>query len=150
MPAHHERIVVPFTPEQMFDLVMDVRHYPRFIPFIEALRVTRDETVDGSGMLCADMVVRYTVFRETFRSEVKADREAKTVDVRYVRGPLRNLTNNWKFEPHEKGCMIDFQIDFAFRNQLMQVAANRFVEHGFKRLSGAFIQEAHRRYTVAA
>lgn len=150
MTLHHERIAVPFTPEQMFDLVLDVRTYPRFIPFVEALRVTNDELEGGTGKLCADMVVRYTVFRETFRSEVVADRSAKTIDVRYVKGPLQSLSNNWAFEEHPKGCMIDFKLNFVFKNRLMQAAASKFIDHGFKRMSGAFIKEAHRRYQVAA
>ncbi len=150
MSQHHERIVVPFSPEQMFDLVMDVRTYPRFIPFVDALRVTDDEVTDGTGRMCADMVVRYSMFRETFRSEVTGDKEAGTVDVRYVRGPLKDLRTLWRFEPHPKGAVIDFTLNFSFKNRLMQAAANRFIEHGFKRMSGAFIREAHRRYPVAA
>ena len=31
---------VPFTPEQMFDLVADVERYPEFVPLCEGLRVT--------------------------------------------------------------------------------------------------------------
>jgi coenzyme Q-binding protein COQ10 len=146
LTPHHERVVVPFTPEQMFGLVMDVRTYPRFLPFVQALRVVADDREEGSGKLCADMVVRYSVFRETFRSEVTADVEAKTVRAKYIRGPLKDLENNWRFELHERGCMVDFRLRFAFQNRLMQAAANKFVEHGFKRMVGAFVQEAHRRY----
>lgn len=145
--THKERVVVPFHPEQMFDLVIAVRDYPRFIPWVEGLRVTTDNLENGSGELIADMRVGYSMFRETFRSHVTADREAKTIDVDYVRGPLKNLSNNWRFEPHEKGCVVDFQLNFAFKNRLMQAAASKFVDFGFKRLSGAFIDEAHRRYT---
>ncbi|GGY49088.1 type II toxin-antitoxin system RatA family toxin [Parvularcula lutaonensis] len=146
MNQHHERVVVPFRPEQMFDLVMRVEDYPKFIPWVEALRVREDHTTDGSGVLVADMAVKYAVFRETFRSRVTADRAAKTIDVRYIKGPLQDLTNNWKFEEHPKGCVVDFKLTFAFRNRLMQAAASRFVDHGFKKLSGAFIDEAHERY----
>lgn len=148
MNEHHERISVPFRPGQMFDLAMDVRSYPRFIPWVEALRVLTDEDDGVIRHLSADMVVRYSVFRESFRSQVTADCQAHTIDVRYVQGPLKNLTNHWRFEPHPEGCMVDFRLTFAFRNRLMQAAANRFVEHGFKRLAGAFIKEAHRRYAL--
>ena len=147
MTQHHERLVVPFTPQKMYDLVLDIGTYPRFIPFIEAMRVTRDKTgPDGVRFMTADMVVRYTVFRETFRSEVTADPEAKTIRAEYIKGPLKDLSNLWTFEPDEKGCCVDFRLDFAFKNRLMQAAAQKFVDHGFKRMSGAFIKEAHRRY----
>ncbi|MEM9840106.1 MAG: type II toxin-antitoxin system RatA family toxin [Pseudomonadota bacterium] len=147
MSSHHERIPVPFHPEQMWDLVMDVETYPRFIPWVEALRVVKRAEEGSVRRLSADMVVRYSMFRESFRSEVNADREAGKVDVRYVRGPLKDLENHWVFEPTEKGCIVNFELKFAFKNRLMQTAATKFVDFGFKRLSGAFIDEAHRRYT---
>lgn len=126
---------------------MDVETYPRFVQWIEALRVRRREgTVDG-GSLTADMVVRYTMFRESFRSNVTFDRSEGLIDVDYVKGPLKSLTNTWKLEPDPRGCFIHFSIAFEFKNKLMQTVANQLVDKAFKRLSGAFIAEAHRRYT---
>ncbi|MEM9234918.1 MAG: type II toxin-antitoxin system RatA family toxin [Pseudomonadota bacterium] len=146
MGSHRDRTIVPFTPHQMFDLVADVEDYPRFIPWIEALRVRKREGTPAQGELTADMVVKYKMFRESFRSEVNLDREAGTIDVTYVRGPLKSLTNNWGFEDHPEGCLIDFCIDFEFRNILMQTLANQLIDKAFMRLSGAFIDEAHRRH----
>ncbi|MEO1656566.1 MAG: type II toxin-antitoxin system RatA family toxin [Pseudomonadota bacterium] len=150
MTSHHERMPVPFKPRDMFDLVLDVNDYPRFIPWVEALRVRKDEARAGHRLITADMVVKYSVFRESFRSAVKADENALTIHVDYVKGPLKDLSNHWTFEETEEGCLVDFRLDFAFRSQLMQAAATAFVEHGFMQLSGAFIEEAHRRYTVSA
>jgi coenzyme Q-binding protein COQ10 len=146
MGQHSERTFVPFTPEQMFDLVADVDDYPRFIPWIEAIRIRDDQVTDGVGQLTADMVVGWRMFRESFRSEVKLDRAAGTIDVHYIRGPLKRLTNDWVFEPAPGGCIVDFCIDFEFKNVLMQTLATQFIDKAFKRLSGAFIEEAHRRY----
>lgn len=147
MGSHQETTLVPFTPEEMFDLVADVEDYPRFIPWIEALRVRDSDIVHGTGQLTADMVVKYKMFRESFRSEVTLDRPTGTIDVSYVRGPLKTLNNHWRFRPHETGCLIDFSIDFEFRNILMQTLANQLIDKAFMRLSGAFIEEAHQRYT---
>ena len=45
MPTHAERQIVPYTPEQLFDLVADVGKYPRFLPWCVAARVRhRTET----------------------------------------------------------------------------------------------------------
>lgn len=147
MGSHQETTIVPFTPQQMFDLVADVEDYPRFIPWIEALRVRNRDVEDGTGSLTADMVVKYKMFRESFRSEVTLDREAGTINVAYVKGPLKSLINEWRFEPHEEGCRIDFCIEFEFRNILMQTLATQLIDKAFMRLSGAFIDEAHRRFT---
>ena len=143
MGAHHERTKVPFQPQQMFDLVAAVEDYPKFIPWIEALRVRAGQ---GTNELTADMVVGYKMFRESFRSQVTLDRDAGVIDVRYVKGPLKTLTNKWGFEPDPAGCVVDFAITFEFRNRLMQAVANQLIDKAFMRLSGAFIAEAHRRY----
>ena len=149
MPEHHERRVLPYTPAQVFDLVADVRAYPRFLPWVEALRVREDRVTGGKGRLVADMVVGYKMFRETMRSEVTLDREAGAIDVTYVRGPLERLVNEWRFEDDPDGtggCAVDFRIDFAFRSRLMSAAAGQLMEKGFMRLVGAFEAEAARRY----
>ena len=149
MPSHHERRRLPHAPEAVFDLVADVRSYPDFIPWVEALRVRREDVADGTGTLTADMVVGYKMFRESFRSDVTLDRRARTIGVDYVRGPLKRLKNDWRFEDdpeREGGCVVDFRIDFAFRNRLMQAAAGQLMERGFLRLVEAFEREAERRY----
>jgi len=150
MTTHNERIPVPFEPAQMWDLVMDVETYPKFIPWVQALRIIKQRDEDGVRHLLADMAVRYSMFRETFRSQVEADRSAGTIHAQYVRGPLKDLSNTWRFEPTETGCIVDFGLIFSFKNKLMQAAANAFVEFGFKKMSGAFIEEAYRRYTPKA
>ena len=149
MPTHHERRSLPHAPEQVFDLVADVRGYPDFIPWVEALRVRREDVTEGTGTLTADMVVGYKMFRESFRSDVTLDRTARTIGVEYVRGPLKHLRNDWRFEDDPDragGCVVDFRIDFSFRNRLMQAAAGQLMDRGFMRLVEAFEREADRRY----
>ena len=74
------------------------------------------------------------------------DKAAGTVNVSYVRGPLKSLTNDWVFEPDPRGCIVSFTIDFEFKNRLMQTVASQLIDKAFLRLSGAFVDEAHRRY----
>src|SRR3546814_11774158 len=39
MPKHSETRHLPYSPEQMFDLVSDVKRYPEFLPWVTAVRV---------------------------------------------------------------------------------------------------------------
>jgi coenzyme Q-binding protein COQ10 len=143
MSSHHERKQVPYTPKQMFDLVADVTQYPKFIPWCTALRVISKEDQGCQCFLCADMVVGYKVFREQFRSEVTLDSEALTIEARYVDGPLKNLLNQWVFEEDGKGgCVIDFKIEFEFKNLIMQAAAKQVFDRAFSRMTDAFIARA--------
>ena len=76
-------------------------------------------------------------------------RRAGTIGIDYVRGPLKHLTNDWRFEPdpsRQGACIVDFRIDFSFRNRLMEAAARQLMDRGFMRLVEAFEAEADRRY----
>ena len=66
MPHHHERRALPYSAGQMYDLVVDVRRYREFLPWVAAVRIraeTEHETL-------ADLVVGFKNLRETFSSRV--------------------------------------------------------------------------------
>lgn len=149
MPQHHERRVLPFAPDQLFELVSDVRSYPRFLPWVSALRVLEDGTEAGAGTMTAEMAVGYKAFRETMRCRVRLDRADRAIHVDYLRGPLRRLVNDWRFEPvpgRADATLVDFRVDFEFRSRIMAVAARALLDKGVLRLVEAFEAEASRRY----
>lgn len=130
---------VPYSAAQMFDLVADVEQYPHFLPWCAALRVI-DRQPDA---LTADMVVAYKVFRERFRSQVSLDPSAKRIDVTYVDGPFRNLTNRWRFADRPGGgSVIEFEISFEFRNIFLQATAQAVFDKAFARMADAFVRRA--------
>jgi coenzyme Q-binding protein COQ10 len=115
MPTHAERRILRYSPEQMFDLVADVRRYPEFLPWCVGARVlSRTE-----HELVADLTIGFRMFRESFRSRVALERPHE-IRVTYENGPFRYLNNTWKFKPAPQGCEIDFFVDFEFRSQLLQ------------------------------
>lgn len=147
MTRRRTKTVVPYSADQMFDLVADVGKYPEFLPHCSALRIIRsdvDET--GSGEMIADMVVSYAAFRERFRSHVLLDREARRIEARYLEGPFRKLYTLWKFTNLNAGSEIDFTIDFEFRNALFQTAAAAFLERAFSRMADSFVKRADEIY----
>ena len=115
MPTHAEKRTLRYTPEQMFDLVADVRRYPEFLPWCVGARIVSQTETE----LVADLTIGFKLFRETFRSRVQLDRPHE-VRVRYENGPFRYLNNTWKFHPTETGTEVDFFVDFEFRSSLLQ------------------------------
>ncbi len=143
MTAKQTTTIVPHTAHEMFDLVADVEKYPEFIPWCVALRIIKSNVVQGQGTLSADMIVAYKVFREKFRSKVSLDRKNGAIDVEYQDGPFRSLQNKWRFIDHpEGGSVIDFHIDFEFRNFLLQATAHAVFDKAFARMSEAFVKRA--------
>jgi len=115
MPTHAEKRTLRYTPDQMFDLVADVRRYPEFLPWCVGARVVSQTETE----LVADLTIGFKLFRETFRSRVQLDRPHE-VKVAYENGPFRYLNNTWKFHPVEGGTEVDFFVDFEFRSSLLQ------------------------------
>ena len=141
MPKHAETRHLPYTPEQMFDMVADVRRYPEFLPWVSAMRVRSD----GETETLADMIVGFKSLRETFTSRVEKTRPgAITVD--YIEGPLKFLRNEWRFRPEPGGCAVDFSVDFAFKNRMFEMIAGQVFGSALRKMIGAFEARAAQLY----
>ena len=137
MPRHSETRLVPYRPEQMFDLVADVGRYPEFLPWCVAARIRSRAEAE----LVADLTIGFGPFRESFTSRVALDRPG-LVGVRYENGPFRYLTNQWRFEPDAQGCRVHFHVDFEFRSRLLQVAIGAVFHEAVRRMVAAFLTRA--------
>ena len=138
MPTHAEQRVLPYTPEQLYDLVADVGRYPEFLPWCLAARIRKRET----HLLVADLIIGFKMVRERFTSRVTLDPEALRIDVAYIEGPLRYLDNHWRFDAHPDGCMIDFYVDFEFRSRLLGRVMGPLFHEAIRRMVRAFEDRA--------
>ena len=137
MPTHAETKLVPYRPDQLFDLVADVGRYPQFLPWCAGARVrTRTD-----AELVADLTIGFGPFRESFTSRVTLDRPGM-IKVRYENGPFRYLNNQWKFAPDPRGCRVDFFVDFEFRSRVLKAAIGVVFNEAVRRMVNAFIKRA--------
>jgi coenzyme Q-binding protein COQ10 len=142
MPRHSETKNLPYSPEQMFDLVADVKRYQEFLPWVAATRVRSD----SENLMVADLVVGFKSLKETFTSRVTKHRPEKIV-VDYVEGPLKFLHNSWTFEPDGKGgTEIQFCVDFAFKSRIFETLAGQMFDRALRRMTAAFETRAHELY----
>ena len=142
MPRHSETRHLPYTPEQLFDLVADVASYDEFLPWVVAVRVRSSSETET----IADLVVGFNAFKERFTSRVTKERPAH-ICVDYIEGPLKYLHNNWKFRPDGKGgTIVDFCVDFAFRSRIFETLAGQMFDRALRRMIGAFEDRAHALY----
>ena len=142
MPGIRESRTVPYSAEQMFDLVADVARYKEFLPWVIATRVRSDSETE----MIADMVVGFKSFRESFTSRV-TKRRPEMIDVIYVDGPLRDLDNEWQFaELPDGGCRIDFSVEFTFKNRMFEAIAGQYFDRAFRKLVSAFEARAEELY----
>lgn len=141
MPTHAEKRILRYTPEQLFDMVADVRRYPEFLPWCVAARIVSH----AEGDLVADLTIGFKMFRESFRSEVKLERPDH-IHVRYRNGPFRYLNNHWRFTPHPQGTQVDFFVDFEFRSRLLQVVIGTVFNEAVRLMVRSFERRAMQLY----
>ena len=146
MPTHSETKKLPYTAQQMYDLVADVGSYPKFLPWTAAARIRSTEDKGDHTEMLADLVVSFKVFRETFGSRVLLWPEAMKIDTEYLDGPFKHMKSNWAFKDVEGGCEVSFFVDFEFRNRLLQGAAGMFFYEAMQRIVRAFERRAAELY----
>ena len=142
MPGIRETRTLPYSAEQMFDLVADVARYPEFLPWVVATRVKSDSETE----MVADMLVGFKALREKFTSRVVKDRPHR-LEVIYVDGPMKDLDNIWRFRPlAQGGCELDFCVDFTFKNMMFEMLAGQYFDRAFRKLVAAFDERARELY----
>lgn len=142
MPTHAEKRLLPYTPDQLFDLVAAVDKYPEFLPWCLASRITKR---DGD-VFYADLIIGYKMVREKFGSRVTTKRPDH-IHVEYLSGPMKYLSNHWRFTQMPDGmCEIDFYVDFEFKNPVFQKLMGLFFNEAVRRMVTAFEDRAKELY----
>ncbi|MEZ5818477.1 MAG: type II toxin-antitoxin system RatA family toxin [Hyphomicrobiaceae bacterium] len=147
MPSFETTRRIPYSPNEMFDLVADVEQYPRFFPLCEALRVKKRERQGDKEVLVAAMDIGYRAIRETITSRVTLDRRNLTVLVELVDGPFRHLENNWKFvEAADGGTTVRFSMAYELKSMMLQMLVGGLFDQAFRRCVVAFEARAREVY----
>lgn len=141
MPGIHEVQVLPYSAEQMFDLVADVGRYQEFLPWVVATRVKSD----SESEMVADLLVGFKQLREKFTSRVLKHRPDR-IEVHYLDGPMKDLDNRWLFRPLPEGCEVEFFVDFTFRNAVFEALAGQYFDRAFRKMVAAFETRAEQLY----
>ncbi len=146
MTTHSETRTLPYTPDQMYDLVADVARYPEFLPWCAAARIRGRAPTETGEVLEADLVISFKVFRERFGSRVTLWPEIKRIDTEYLDGPFKYLKSRWDFEAAPEGCTIRFHVDFEFRNAVLQKVIGLVFNEAMQRIVRAFESRAKALY----
>ena len=149
MPQFSTKRRVGHPAADMFDLVADVEHYPKFLPLCSALKVvSRNKSSDGNEVIVADMTVAYKLIRETFRSRVTLDRPNSRILVEYLDGPFSRMENRWTFQPAgSNACQVEFYIDYEFKSRMLGLLMGAMFDAAFRRFAAAFEKRADEIYS---
>jgi coenzyme Q-binding protein COQ10 len=150
MPTHSETRQLPYSGQQMYDLVADVASYPQFLPWCAAARIRSETAVAESVVLDADLIISFKVFRERFGSRVTLFPNDMKIDSEYLDGPFKYMKSNWAFEDTDDGCNVIFFVDFEFKNAILQGIIGLVFNEAMQRVVRAFEARANELYGLPA
>ncbi|MBF0158458.1 MAG: type II toxin-antitoxin system RatA family toxin [Magnetococcales bacterium] len=129
--------VVPYSQQQMFDLVVDMDSYPLFLPW--CLKARKFDVTTTQFM--AEMTVSFKGLRESFQT---VDRiwPPERIQISLHHGPFSHLDNEWRFTALEAGSRVDFIIDFNFRKRLLDLTLGPFFGAATQKMVEAFRKRA--------
>lgn len=142
MPAYQQTRIVPFSAEQMYQLVVDITSYPDFIPWISHAYVYQKK----ESSLLADLVIGYKLLSLSYTSHVTYHPPHR-IQVEYVKGPLQHLENSWEFKSiSETQCEINFKIQFEFAHPLLKRMMENMFHEAVHTIVSSFEKRAHQIY----
>ncbi|HYW91860.1 MAG TPA: type II toxin-antitoxin system RatA family toxin [Gammaproteobacteria bacterium] len=116
---------VPYSAQQMYDLVSDVEAYPHFLPWCRSARVFGT----SGDRATAEIELALGGIHKSFTTRNRAV-PGERIDIHLANGPFRRLEGAWRFRDlPEGGCEVSLDMDFEFASRMLSMA-----------LSGAFGQ----------
>ena len=145
MPQISRTALVPFSAEQMYQLVNDVKSYPDFLPGCTGSRVLEfgPTQMTAAGDVSKAGISKTFTTRNTLTSN-------QSILMSLVDGPFKKLIVGWKFIPlSPEACKIEFHLDFEFTNKLIEMAFGRIFKELAANMVQAFTSRAKEVYSVA-
>ena len=146
MPNYSETRILPYTPQQLFAVVVDIEQYPQFLPWCRGARIVSRE---AHGVFLGELVVSFSHITERYTSRVTPLEHEHRIEVALVSGPFNYLNNHWRFEPHTGGCEIHFAVDFEFKSKLLNSLIGGMFTRASEKMISAFTTRAEALYGAA-
>ena len=140
-------VLLWYSPHEIYELVVDVESYPKFLPWCERAEIL-ERNPDG---LTARLHLAYAGLRHAFTTR-NVHVPDRSVQIALVDGPFSLLDGLWRFVPlpvpgaasqpgAASACKIEFDMRYAFANGLLDAA----ISPVFDRIAGTFVDSFVRR-----
>jgi len=106
--------ILPYTTRQMYDVVADIRSYPRFLNWCEASQIISE--IDQE--VVAKLKISYAKLNFEFTTR-NINSPHQSIQLNLVDGPFSSLSGEWTFvELSKDACKVSIQMTFDFENSL--------------------------------
>ena len=143
MPKASIKRNINCSKKDLIDLVLNIEEYPKFIPYCLNAHIYKDLSEGNFQYIEADLTIGKGPFKDTYKSDVKFDKNKDTIFVKNIEGPLNHLSNNWTFADKKNGITeITFDIDFEIKNKFLNSLMVVSFQFGLEKIADAFQKRA--------
>jgi len=142
MSSISKQVKVPYTADQMYDLVYDINSYPKFIPLCVSSKVYEEQ--DHKSRATMKIAKGNIGFEFTTVNMIE---KGRSISINLENGPFKSLKGVWYFTPsgiHD--CIISLHFEFEFSNKLLDVTLGGLFKQFCDSMVGLFRKQAGVRY----
>ncbi|WCJ35421.1 hypothetical protein M5689_016678 [Euphorbia peplus] len=146
--VYEERLVLGYSPEQLFNVVAAVDLYHGFVPWCQRSEIIKH---NPDGSFDAELEIGFKFLVESYVSHVELTRPKSVKTTVSESSLFDHLINVWEFNPGPVpgSCDLYFLVDFKFRSPLYRQAASMFFKEVVSRLVGSFSERCRLIYGPA-
>jgi ribosome-associated toxin RatA of RatAB toxin-antitoxin module len=145
MKTVHKSVLIWYSADEMFSLVVDVARYPQFLPWCDRATILGE---DERGMT-AEIGIAFSGIHQTFTTlnEHVAGREVR---MKLVSGPFSRLDGQWRFIPlgegRQRACKVELELHYGFDNAALSALVGPVFDKIAGSLVDAFVKRAEQVY----
>ena len=143
MPKASVKRLIECNKEQLVDLVLDIESYPKFIPYCLDAKIYEKKEEKNLILIIADLTIGKGPFKATYKSDVRFNKDADTILVTSIDGPLKHLDNKWVFLEKDNSTEISFDIDFEIENKFLNIVMDKSFQYGLDKIADSFQKRAN-------
>ena len=142
MPKASVKRLIDNKKDKLIDFVLDIEKYPEFVPFCRGSKVYTRKQEGELTLIEADLTIGKGPFVDTYKSDVKFNKNEDTIIVTNIDGPLNYLENNWKFVEKGELTEVTFDVDFEIKNKFLNILMTKSFQFGLDKIADAFQKRA--------
>ena len=149
MPKASVKRLIDCKKEQLIDLVLDIEKYPEFVPFCLGSKIYEKKDKGNQLLIIADLTIGKGPFKDTYKSNVKFNKNEDSIYVTNLDGPLKHLENKWHFKEIKNLSEVSFEIDFELKNDFLNIIMTKSFQFGLDKIADAFQKRAEELFSKA-
>ena len=141
----NKSVLIWYSPEEMFNLVIAVERYPEFLPWCDHACVL-EQASDG---VVAEVGISMAGLRQSFITR-NTHEAGRRVQMQLIKGPFSRLNGDWKFEPvgdsAERAARVRLHLDYGFNSAPLAAVVGPVFDRIAGTLMDAFVKRAEQVY----